>query len=429
MKKKQRKIISAVVFMLSVAVIIIGFFLMTNTDGKPVSPVQTGNPGSEPDQGSGDGGVQVTDSATIDGMTEDIVNNMTLEEKVGQMFVVGLENLDTGNGNYYEFRAITPDMQQTITQYKPGGVFFFSRNIESREQTKQLISDLAAASDIPLFFTVDEEGGDVSRIAGNPNMKTTLFPSMEEVGLKQDTEYAYEMGKTIGSQIRELGFNVDFAPVADVKTNQLNTEIGNRSFGADPELVSSMVTAVVKGIQENDVSATLKHFPGHGNSSEDSHKTAVNVDNDLNRLRKVDFVPFRAGIKEGADFVMVSHISVSRVTEDTVPACMSSLMIQTVLRKELGFDGIAITDAMDMGAITKYYEPDEAAVNCVEAGMDMILLSTDYQSAYRAVLGAVQDGKIEETRIDESVKRIIRVKIKRGLILSDTDLLDSRTGR
>ena len=157
MKKKQRKIISAVVFMLSVAVIIIGFFLMTNTDGKPVSPVQTGNPGSEPDQGSGDGGVQVTDSATIDGMTEDIVNNMTLEEKVGQMFVVGLENLDTGNGNYNEFRAITPDMQQTITQYKPGGVIFFSRNIESREQTKQLISDLAAASDIPLFFTVDEE--------------------------------------------------------------------------------------------------------------------------------------------------------------------------------------------------------------------------------------------------------------------------------
>lgn len=424
MKKKQREIISALVFLLSLAVIIAGCFLMTNSTGVQVKPEHTGAPASETAEGTKKpAGVKVTDSAAIDGMTEDIVKNMTLEEKIGQMFVVSMENLDTSNGNYYEFRSVTPDMEQTITQFKPGGVILFSRNIESREQTKQLISDLSAASDIPLFVTVDEEGGDVSRIASNSNMKTTSFPSMEEVGLKNDTDYAYQMGKTIGSEIKELGFNVDFAPVADVKTNESNTEIGNRSFGDDPNLVSSMVTAVVKGIQENDVSATLKHFPGHGNSSEDSHKTAVNVDNDLNRLRKVDFVPFRAGIKEGADFVMVSHISVSRVTEDTVPACMSKLMIQTILRKELGFNGIAITDAMDMGAITKYYEPDEAAVNCVEAGMDMILMSTDYQSAYQAVLDAVQDGRIDEVQIDESVKRIIRVKIKRGLILSDTNLI------
>ncbi|MFW5646124.1 MAG: glycoside hydrolase family 3 protein, partial [Acetivibrio ethanolgignens] len=223
--------------------------------------------------------------------------------------------------------------------------------------------------------------------------------------------------------IKELGFNLNFAPVADVKTNSFNTEIGNRSFGDDPKRVAALVEQVVKGMQEQNISATLKHFPGHGDASGDSHQGPVNVENDLNRLRSVEFLPFNAGIKAGADCVMVTHLSISRVTGTVEPASMSSLIIEQILRQEMGFDGIAITDAMDMGAITEVYEPGEAAVRAIKAGMDVVLMPVDLDEAYNAVLEAVNEGKISEERINESVTRVIRAKVKRGLIPMDTDLI------
>ena len=177
------------------------------------------------------------------------------------------------------------------------------------------------------------------------------------------------------------------------------------------------------GIQDQGISATLKHFPGHGSTAEDSHEKPVNADSDLLDLRSKEFKPFQAGIDAGADFVMVSHISISKVTENTVPASMSKIVIQSMLRKELGFEGIVITDAMDMGAVTRKYEPGEAAVNCVKAGVDIVLMSTDLEKAYEAVMDAVKKGKISEEQINESVQRVMQIKIKRGIILSNTDLL------
>lgn len=370
-----------------------------------------------------DAGTVITDSEEIDAMAAAVVENMTLEEKIGQMFIVNLEQLDNSQGNCYEFRGFTEDMKASMNAYKIGGVILFARNIESVEQTKGLIRDLQDNAQIPLFVSVDEEGGDVARVGNNSNMRTTTFPPMEEVGKMNDEEYAYNMGVTIASDIKNLGFNLDFAPVADVKTNEYNTEIGNRAFGSDADLVSSMVEQVVTGIQSQGISATLKHFPGHGSVSGDTHDTAVNADTDLITLRSTEFKPFQAGIQAGADFVMVSHISISKVTEDTIPACMSKLVIQTMLRDELGFDGVVVTDALDMGAITEKYEPEEAAINCVKAGVDMLLMSTDVESSYQALLEAVKDGSIKESQIDDSVRRIMTVKIKRGIIRSNTDLL------
>ena len=314
-------------------------------------------------------------------------------------------------------------MNETLKKYPAGGIILFARNIESISQTKQLINNAQQTTNVPLFISVDEEGGSVARIGQNSNMHTTSFPTMEEIGAMDDEEYAYNMGVTIGKEIKDLGFNLDFAPVADVKTNEYNTEIGTRSFGSDAKLVSKMVTQVVKGIQDQGISATLKHFPGHGSTSGDSHVSAVNADTDLLGLRSTEFKPFKAGIDAGADFVMISHISISKVTESTVPACMSKLVINNMLRQELGFGGIVITDAMDMGAVTKKYEPGEAAVNCIKAGVDIILMSPDYEKAYQAVYDAVKDGEIKESQITESVQRIMEAKIKRGIILSDTDLL------
>lgn len=351
----------------------------------------------------------------------DYLKNMSIEEKVGQLFVVNLEQLDSSKGSYYEWKNCSKKMREVIKEKKVGGVIMFSRNIGNRKQTKKLIRDIQKAADIPMFVTVDEEGGEVARIAGNPDMKTTKYPSMEEVGKKKDVDYVKNMGMTIGNDIKKLGFNVDFAPVADVKTSNLNLEIGSRSFGKDPDKVAKLVEAFVNGIQSTNVSATLKHFPGQGSSKGDTHIENVNIDSSIAALRKVDFVPFEKGIKAGADFVMVSHISVSRVTETAQPASMSELIMKTILREELGFEGVIITDAMDMASITDKYTPDEAAIGAFSAGADIVLMPTDFEEAYQAVLSAVESGEIGMDRLDESVQRILTVKFMRGIISEDME--------
>lgn len=347
------------------------------------------------------------------------LKKMSLEEKVGQIFIVNFELLDDGKGNYYEHRKITKRMKENISKYHVGGVVFFSRNIEKRKQTIKFITKLQENTQIPLFITVDEEGGDVARIGSNTNMRTTTFPTMESIGKEKDGAYAYDMGATIAREIRELGFNVDFAPVADVRTSELNTEIGSRSFGADPDLVADMASNVVKGLQDGGISATLKHFPGHGDAKEDSHEGSVNVDNSISRMRKVDFVPFQKGIKAGADFIMVSHISVSRVTESTTPASLSSLIMQDILREEMNFNGVIITDAMDMQAITDKYTCEKATLQSFKAGADIILMPENLEVAYNTILNAVKSGEMKESRLNESVKRILTVKYKRGILVEE----------
>lgn len=356
-----------------------------------------------------------TDAATILGKSQEILKKMTLEEKIGQMFFVNLEALDTSQGSYYEFRKCTKRMKKALEKNPPGGFILFSRNIETRKQVLKLNAGLQQAAAYPLFAAVDEEGGDVARIGSNSNMGTTAFPPMQEVGETGDTSYAQQVAETIGRDISALGFQVDFAPVADINTSPLNEEIGNRSFGSDTQMVSSMVKSFVKGLQGQNVSATLKHFPGQGSSTGNTHHESVNLDKDIENLRKTDFKPFQEGIKAGADFIMVSHVSISRVTEDTLPACMSEIVMKSILRTEFGFQGIIITDAMDMTAITSHYSSAEAATASILAGADIILMPQDYKEAVEGVREAVADGTISEERIDESVLRILQVKVKRGL--------------
>lgn len=347
------------------------------------------------------------------------LENMTLEEKVGQIFMVNLEQLDESKGKYYEFRKYTKNMRQAVEKYHVGGVILFSRNIAKRKQTLKLTEKLLNADRTPLFIAVDEEGGGVARIASNPKMKTTAFPPAEEIGKTQDDEYTYEMGKTIGSDIRKLGFNVDFAPVADVKTDELNSEIGNRSFGSDPQKVSEYVSAFIQGLDVSGISGTIKHFPGQGSSGGDTHKGSVDIDSSIASLRKNDFVPFQAGIEAGADFVMISHISVSKVTETSTPASMSDLMMETILREELGFQRVIVTDSFAMRSITDYYSPAEAAYNAFQAGADIILMPENLEEAYREIYDKVLDGTIEEARLDASVLRILAVKIERGILAEE----------
>ena len=346
---------------------------------------------------------------------------MTDEEKVGQLFTVNLEQIDDTKGEYYEHKKITKTMKENLQKYPVGGVILFSRNIWNRKQTKKLIRKLQKNAAMPMFISVDEEGGDVARIGNNKKMKTDTFPTMEEIGKTQDADYVYYMASTIGSQIGELGFNVDFAPVADVKTSEMKIEIGTPSFGDDPKKVAEFVSAYVKGLESQNICSTLKHFPGQGSSSGDTHQGSVDIDSSISKLRKIDFVPFVSGIEAGADFVMVSHISVSRVTETSEPASVSKLIMTTILREELDYSGLIVTDAFDMACITDKYSAAEAAVKSFNAGADIILMPQDLPEAYDAILSKVKSGKITEKRLNDTVERILKLKFQKGIMtLEDT---------
>ena len=358
------------------------------------------------------------DDVMMEHLLEKVMKKLTLEQKIGQMFIVCTDSLD-----FNAETAMTDKAEETLKKYQPGGVIFFSFNLVDREQIRAFIDGLQSCSQVPLFTAVDEEGGKVARIANAGGMDTTVFPPMAEIGRTEDPGEARKVGDTIGSEIRELGFNLDFAPVADISTNDLNTEIGTRSFGDDPKLVAKMVSEVVKGLQENGVCATLKHFPGQGDSGEDTHRGYVNLDTSIDRLRDMEFVPFKAGIKAGADFVMVSHVAVSNITQNEVPASLSSLMVSDILRGELQFENVIITDAMNMKVITKFYDPAQAAVMAVQAGDDMILMPDDFKLAYEGIQEALADGDLSEKDINDAAERILRTKIRRGIIPLDSDLL------
>lgn len=345
---------------------------------------------------------------------EEMLAEMTLEEKVAQMFFITPEAL-VGVENVTEAGELTTD---AFGEYPVGGIVYFSQNLESREQVSTMLNQMEKISEdrigFPVFLAIDEEGGRVSRLYGSGVTDIPYIGDMYSLGEEDDGNKVYEAGKTIGNYMRNLNFNVDFAPVADIFSNPDNTVIGDRAFGNNPEIVSEMVPMLVKGLQSEGVLATLKHFPGHGDTAEDSHSGYASSYKNLTELEESEFLPFQAGIEENVAFVMAGHISLPNVLNDSVPASLSYEMITEILRKKLHFGGIIITDALNMGAISENYSSGEAAIMAVEAGVDMLLMPADFHTAYEAVLNGVRDGKISEERIDESVVRILRAKRKMG---------------
>ncbi len=357
---------------------------------------------------------QTTDNQAADSVEEqalEILAGMTLWEQVCQLFIVTPEQL-TGVSVATQAGETT---KQALADYPVGGIVYFAANIQTRDQISTMISNSQSYSKIALFIAVDEEGGTVARIGNNSAMGTTSFPSMKTIGNTGDTQNAYDVGYTIGSEISELGFNLDFAPVADVDSNPDNPVIGDRSFSSDATVASEMVAAAVQGFHDGGILCTLKHFPGHGDTSTDSHEGYTELLKTLAELQETEFVPFEGGISAGADFVMVGHISVPEVTGDDLPATLSATMI-SILREDLGFDGIIITDSMRMEAITDRYSSAEAAVMAIQAGVDMILMPENLAEAVQGVYEAVQSGEITRERLQESVLRILETKIRSGII-------------
>ena len=333
------------------------------------------------------------------------ISEMPLEDKVAGLFFITPEAL-TGVDTVTQAGDGT---QTALNENAVGGLVYFSRNIKDKDQLTEMLSNTVNMSKYPLFLAVDEEGGSVSRVADS-SIEVIKVDDMATIGATGDTSAAYEAGVTIGSYLKELGFNVDFAPVADVVTDVDNSAIGSRSFGGEPEQVGTMVANMVEGLEGTGVSSCLKHFPGLGDTTEDTHDGRVATEKTLDEMRSTDFIPFQKGIESGADFVMVSHVIAAAIDDSGIPSSLSEKVVTDTLRNEMGYDGIVITDALDMTAITDYYTSGEAAVMAVEAGVDMLLMPESYQEAYEAVLTAVQDGTISEERINESLTRIYRIK-------------------
>ncbi len=340
------------------------------------------------------------------------IASMTLEEKIYQLFVVAPEALGDGGA----VTEVSDSLREGLAAHPVGGLIFFGDNLKSREQVTSMLEDFQKESKIPLFMAVDEEGGSVSRLGNVEDMGVTAHPSMEEVGKKENGEEAYKIGKTIGTEIKELGFNTNFAPVADLKLSEDNTEIGSRSFGSDPEKVSAMVENMVRGLREGGVASGIKHFPGHGSATTDSHTGRAKSTRTIDEMQGADWLPFRAGINAYADFVMISHMVNKEVTKTDMECSMSTNVMTNYLRKGIGFPNIIITDSLSMGAITKYYSSGAAAITAFEAGADMLLMPENLEEAVAAIRGAVSSGRVTEERINRSLARIFRVKLERGIL-------------
>ena len=302
---------------------------------------------------------------TVEEKAQNMMEHMSLEEKIYQLFVVTPEQL-TGVSTV----TMAGDTTRAALEAQPvGGIVFFAPNLLNREQTITMIQNMQSYSKTGLFIAVDEEGGSVMRLGNNSEMGITAIPSMESVGDTEDISQAYRVGNTIGSEISQLGFNLDFAPVADVNSNPNNTVIGSRAFGTDPEKVAEMVAACVKGFRDSGMVCTLKHFPGHGDTEEDSHYGEAKSWKTLDELRTCELRPFQAGIEAGASMIMVGHITLPNVTEE-IPATLSHDIVTGILREEMKYNGIIITDSMAMSAITDYYTADGMRYdfNAISAG-------------------------------------------------------------
>ena len=339
----------------------------------------------------------------------DILSTMSTHEKICQMFIVFPECL-TGVGRVTTSGEMT---KTAIANYPVGGLIYNRGNMHTSEQVTKMLSDVQSYSTIPLILTCDEEGGTVTRVMST--VGTQWVDSMldyVDLGVKG----AYDNAVIISGQLKSLGFNTDLAPVADVWSNPQNTVIGNRAYSTDFQEAATLIPAAVAGFQDSGIACTLKHFPGHGDTATDSHFSSVYVDKSLETLQMEELLPFQSGIDAGADCVMIGHMIVSKLDDE--PAPFSHRIVTQLLREEMGFTGIVMTDSLEMSALTQHYTGSEMILKSLHAGMDVFLGPADLPLAVDAITQAVNNGEITPERLDESVMRILMMKLKSGIIVS-----------
>lgn len=376
----------------------------------------TGDGQGAGNEGLGTGGTGSPQALSAEELQEKVqakLSSMSLEEKVAQLFLITPEAL-TGAGTVTQAGEAT---KAALEQYPVGGLIYFQGNIVSEQQVTDMIAKQQQFSQerigLPLLISVDEEGGQVTRVASCAKIDVPKFEDTAQIGASGDSSRAHASGQAIGSYLSRMGFNLDFAPVADTLTNPDNTVVKRRSYGSDPQTVAEMAAQNLKGLESQGVYGCIKHFPGHGATLGDTHNGYAYTDKSWEDLKASDLIPFQRCIAEGVSFVMVGHISLPQAIGDDVPASCSQTAIQGYLRGELGYQGIVLTDALNMGAIVDQYSSAQAAIKAFQAGSDMLLMPADFRSAYQGVLDAVNQGSISQERLNESVTRILKIKMQR----------------
>ncbi|MFJ6670189.1 glycoside hydrolase family 3 protein [Actinosynnema sp. NPDC091369] len=365
-----------------------------------------------------------------------LVRGMSLEQKVGQLFVTYLHGQapdEAHPGNLRDFGVATP--AEVVAKFQPGGVVYFNNssydNIDTPRQIATLSNGLQRASRVPLAIATDQEMGIVTRI-GAP---ATQFPGNMALGAGRSAENAELAARITATELRAMGITQNFAPDADVNSNPANPVIGVRSYSSDPALAAELTAAQVRGYQgrflaKHTVSATAKHFPGHGDTDTDSHSTLPTVDRTEAEWAQVDAPPFRAAIAAGIDSIMTAHIQMPKIDPSGEPATLSKPAID-LLRKNLGYDGVVITDSLAMAGVRQLHSDAEIPVLALKAGVDQLLMPVNLELAVSSVLAAVRSGELSEQRIDRSVLRILRMKFLRGMLTgppADVDGVDSAVG-
>lgn len=412
--------IVAILFVIAIAAGIC-FAVMKMTSGKNPEPVPTVSSSeetseesseeipesteesSEPEESVEIIEIEPTHEEKLAVLVKNTIQGMTLEEKVAGLFIVTPEAI-TGVDVATKAGEGT---KTALEKYPVGGLIYFAKNIKNEEQFREMVDNTRNYSKYDLFLTVDEEGGSVSRLANAGVATKTSSPA--KIGEAGDYEAAKQMGVTLGGNLTKFGMNLDLAPVADVKSDK-KSFIGDRSFGADAQVVGDMASAVAQGLKEVGVSSCVKHFPGVGSTAQDPHKGIATTDLTEEQFRNGEFLSFGKVIDSGVTMVMISNMAAPGLTGNNEPCVFSEKLID-MLRADLKFNGIVISDAMSMGAVSEYYGADEAAIMAIKAGCDMILMPEDFEKAYESVIQAVVNGTISEERINDSLTRIFSVKL------------------
>lgn len=362
-------------------------------------------------EGAGDGQNPEAAAVAARAAVDERIGAMTLEQKVAQLFIVTPEALVEGVSQVTQAGDMT---REGVTAHPVGGIVYFAQNLLDPEQTTTMLANVkqfyADAGNVAPFIAVDEEGGTVVRVADNEAFGAQDVGDASALGSAGDTEAAKRAAEQIADYLMPLGFNLDFAPVADVVDPLRSDAMGLRSLSSDAAVAADMVRAEVEGFRDKKMLCCAKHFPGIGAAAGDSHEGAITIEATNEELETVDLVPFRAAIEAGVPMIMVGHVSLPNIVGDSTPAPLSSAVVQGMLRDSLGYTGIIVTDSLSMGAITDYYTPAEAAVAALKAGCDIPLMPERLDEAYQGVLSEVQVGELTEERLDESLTRILTAK-------------------
>jgi len=333
------------------------------------------------------------------------LNEMTLEEKIGQMMIIA-----------YRKPTINDELSNLLNTVKPGGFIFFKENLVTYNESLELIKDIKNTAKTPMFLSIDQEGGNVDRLKTIKGITFSKMPAMADIGKTNDTSIAYGTGANIAHNLKMLSLNMNFAPVIDVYSNPKNTVIGTRSFGSNAEVVTKMGLALSKGLKDNNIIPVYKHFPGHGNTETDSHVDLPIVNKSKEELLKEELIPFKEAIANGAEVIMIGHLAIPSITNSYIPASLSKKIITNLLKEELNYKNIVITDALNMKALTNNYTEKEIIEKSINAGVDILLMPENPINAVSIIIDSIKNGTIKEEQINNSVKKILELKYKYNII-------------